>query len=356
MAYQSHLRTNFIPFRPDTIIQTNTNGFSSYANQPNTGHVFQNVCIGGGMMTQKVAISPTQSITRSTQLAQQQQQQQQLAQQQHQQQLAQQQQLLAQQQQQQLVQQHQQQLAQQRKQLSQQHQLIRLVGGSISAPIIHSSVKNNWKSSGTIIIEQAYNNRTNGKICQAIFLGYNSNRGSYELFYGKRAGSDNVESDTARRETREESSNMFKLSSRVYNDKYKVSSSNGHHHAYVVSVNAPSGGIQSSVFYKNQKIIKANCAPHEWRELSQITRIDINEAINYGILNLSGSKGDFTMVNVYGNLITIFSRDAEFISAALKSNMHTRANVHQLSCISSWDDSRNGSRSMFLNGTTVYYA
>ncbi len=67
MADQHYLRTKYIPFRPDAIVQTNAS-----INQPNQvfqpiltgqviGHVYQNVWIGGGLITQKVPIQYTQA-------------------------------------------------------------------------------------------------------------------------------------------------------------------------------------------------------------------------------------------------------------------------------------------------------
>ncbi len=319
MSNQHNLRTNFIPFRPDAIAQTNNH--VSQMSQPVTsgqviGHVFQNVCIGGGIMTQKIPITtnvklhltpavnvigtyhPTHSISSNFIPA------------------------------------------------------VNLIGSS-SAPskIVQVPVQSQWSSAGTIIIEDAYNRR-NGKTCQAIFLGLNSNTGLYELFYGKKDNSDTDETETALRETREESSNMFVFSSSVYNDKYRVSSPNTKHHAYVVRVNGPRGGISSAVFANNQSKLVANKAPYEWTELSGITRIDISDAISSGLLLYT--RGNFSMQDVYGNYITIFSRDAEFISNALKSSMHLRGHVNQLSFISSWDDRRYGGNKMFLNGTVCY--
>ena len=223
--------------------------------------------------------------------------------------------------------------------------------GSSSNKISQTPIQqNHWRSCGTIIIDDSYNRR-NGRTCQAIFLGLNPNTGMFELFYGKRDMSDISEESTAIRETREESCNMFVFSPDVYNNKYKVTSSDSQHHAYVVRVNAHRG-INSSVFDTNQQILKMNSAPYEWTELSSITRIDITDAINFNIL--SHTKGDFRMVDVYGNSIVIFSRDAEFIATALRQSMHVRGDVNQLSYISSWNDARAGGTKMYLNGTSCY--
>jgi len=212
-----------------------------------------------------------------------------------------------------------------------------------NAPV---KIKRNYKSAGTIIIEQGYNRR-NGKTCDAIFLGFNNNRKMYELFYGKRDTYENNELTTARRETKEESSNMFRLSENMYNIRYSVNTDDKHY-AFVIRVSAPKGGIQSNVFRKNQKQLYQNNAPHEWLELTDITRIDIGEAIQQGILH--HMTGNFTMNDVYGNRCVIFARDAEFIADALRNRMHQRGTVNQLSFVKSWNDPNKP----YLNGTSVY--
>ncbi len=62
MADQHYLRTKYIPFRPDAIPISQTNTATYQVSQPVitgqvVGHVYQNVCIGGGMMTQKIPVT-----------------------------------------------------------------------------------------------------------------------------------------------------------------------------------------------------------------------------------------------------------------------------------------------------------
>lgn len=328
MDYQYYLNNKNLPTRNVTSSNVHANSNTNHANRHQSGqvigYVFQNVIIGGGMMTRKVpVIANSQSSSFVSPVA--------------------------------LVgggkpviignQSH------SSRQSSSFVPPVNLIGVSSSKIVQAPTQQNDWRSSGTIIIDDAYNRR-NGKTCQAIFLGLNPNTGIYELFYGKRDRIDNSAESTALRETREESANMFVFSSRVYNDKYKVCSSNAHHHAFVVRVSAPRGGIKSSVFVKNYQTLKKNKAPCEWTELAGITRIDINDAINSNIL--SHTRGDFKMFDVYGNSINIFSRDVEFIASALRKSMHMRGDVHQLSYVNTWDDSRVGGTKMYLNGTACY--
>lgn len=62
MAEQHYLRTKYLPFRPDAIPMAQTNTVPYQVSQPIitgqvVGHVYQNVCIGGGMMTQRIPVT-----------------------------------------------------------------------------------------------------------------------------------------------------------------------------------------------------------------------------------------------------------------------------------------------------------
>jgi hypothetical protein len=130
-------------------------------------------------------------------------------------------------------------------------------------------------------------------------------------------------------------------------------SSNKKHRAYVIRVKPFKYGIQSKIFNKNLGILKSSGAPHSWMELSRLTRIGITEAISSGILGHPNGS-DFRMFDFYGNPITIFCRDAEFIRDAIKTKMNVFSPVHTLRFISSYDDKFNGNKKMFLNTTSCY--
>ena len=141
---------------------------------------------------------------------------------------------------------------------------------------------------------------------------------------------------------------MFNIPSHVLSDQYRLSSSNNQHHAYVVRVKAPSGGIQSKVFASNQNTLRINGAPYCWRELTNITRIDINDTVSYGLLR--HTTGHFTMKDVYGNIIRIHIRDAEFIRNMILKSFHMTSPVYNLRYIHSYRSSSH----FFLNGTQCY--
>jgi hypothetical protein len=222
-----------------------------------------------------------------------------------------------------------------------------------AAVVIHQPVHHD--SAGIIIIEDKYYDKIQRVSYQTILLGHNSKTNQYELFYGKRDATDASSMETAQRECSEETSNMFRFSSGVISDTYSVCSPNKKHRAYVVRVQPPPHGIKSEVFRQNHAVLKLRRAPHSWTELSAINRICVKEAISSGILEHPTGR-HFSMFDVYGNSITIFSRDAEFIRDALKSKMNLNSPIYPLRFIKSYDDKFDGNRNQFLNGTSCYMA
>jgi hypothetical protein len=215
----------------------------------------------------------------------------------------------------------------------------------------HVSASNAWKCGGTIISEVGYRT-SSGQRCEAIFLGLNKATGKWELFRGKMDPRDVSPADTSKRETREETSHFFHLSSRCYSDHHKVTNRKGDAHFYVVRINPPKGGIQSRLFDVNRAILSANHAPSSYLEMSAITRISIPEAIASGITNTMTS--DFVMRDVYGKSITICDFDAKMISRAIQAHHFATAPAHNCKFISSWDDRYAGGRNKFLDNTATY--
>jgi hypothetical protein len=338
MNPQQYLRTNFIPFNPAHIRNNSTkpqnhHGQTTQTSRPShsQSHIHQNVTIGNGMMTVRIPIS-------------------------------------------------------QFNQLMSTHAPVGtllptstsiplpssgpvLVSTPVSAPIpaatrqvhhaipsvpttSHKAVVPDWDSAGVILIDNEYHSKT-GATYQTIFLGHNPHSGKHELFYGKRNASDIDPTETAIRECMEETANMFHLSKSMFDSSFSVKSTNKKHHAYVVRVQPPKFGIQSKVFYQNLTTLQAAGAPHCWRELSGITRIGIKEAISSGLL-VHPNGSDFVIFDVYGNPITISSRDAEFIRDAIKAKMNVYAPVRSLRFIQSYDDKFEGNTKRYINTTGCY--
>lgn len=214
------------------------------------------------------------------------------------------------------------------------------------------------QSAGVIIIDDEYHINDpylppNSKR-QTIFLGLNPRSGKYELFYGKKDSGDSDSIDTAHRECMEETSNLFRFDKSLYNYSYCVKSPNQQHHAFVIRVRQPSGGIQSKHFYSNQMTMLRNGkVPNCWTEMTKITRIAIIDAIKSLILS-HPTGSDFTMMDVYNEQITICARDAEFIRDVLKNKYNLSAPIYQLKDVQSYDCRFFGGRDHFLNGTYYY--
>lgn len=326
MDRNSYLRTNFIPMSHATLgYVPATTVSSSHQNQSTKNNTIQNITFDNGMMTIRVPITQFQQLNQM-----------------------------------------------------QQSSVLSFVNNksTVSRPIVNtvSSIKDssnfniatslsassssssipsqaNWESGGVIIVDNTYLLKT-GQNCQAIFLGLNPTSGKYELFYGKRDLQDLTPVNTCLRECTEETANLFRFSEGMFDESFKVTSHNNKHQAYVIRVEPPKLGIQSKLFFHNIAQLKSNKAPYCWNEISNITRINIEEAIITGILR--HYRGDFQMFDVYGNPITIFSRDAEFISDALRKKLNLRAPVHQLKFVSSYNSSFHGGANSFLNGTKYY--
>ena len=220
------------------------------------------------------------------------------------------------------------------------------------AAVVHQPVHHN--SAGIIIIEDKFYDK-HGASYQTILLGYNARSNQYELFYGKRDATDASSMKTAQRECSEETSNMFRFSSGVISRSQCVYSPNKKHHAFVVRVQPPPHGIKRRVFKQNHAILKLGRAPRCWTELAGITRIGIKEAISSGILDSPAGR-QFSMFDVYGDAITIFCRDADFIRDAIKSKLNLSSPIYPLRFIKTYDDKFDGNRNRFLNGTSCYMA
>jgi hypothetical protein len=218
----------------------------------------------------------------------------------------------------------------------------------------HTHHPRGWKSTGLIIIDTHYFNRVTRAMCQTVLLYFNKHTGGWELPYGKESRIDTCPADTARRETVEETNNMFHFKADVCSDSTKVTFNNKDI-AYVVRVEGPRGGLQTKFFEENARVLHANHAPGDFREMSDITRVSIDDLICADLLSLSSSKPpNFSVTDVYGKHITITGFHARFIRDAINADLHSSAPIHKLRLVESWDDSRASNTRPFLNGTKSY--
>ena len=209
-----------------------------------------------------------------------------------------------------------------------------------------------WDSAGVIVIDDKYHN-SQGYVFQTIFLFFDHKNDVWRLAYGSRNKSDKTPVSTAQRNSLEDMSNLFRFGSKSFDDDKCVVSPDNRQKAYIIRVTEPKHGIHSKIFYTNASIIRLTEAPDSWTQVSAITRIGIKEAIVSGILT-HPNKSNFQMFDVYGNSITIFWRDADFIRDAIKAKLNVYSPVHTLRLITSYDDKFNGNKQCFLNTTSCY--
>jgi hypothetical protein len=214
--------------------------------------------------------------------------------------------------------------------------------------ITHVPSPIHWNGAGAIIIDTNYH-RPSGKKCNSIFLFKNASTGIYELPYGKRDKTDTCSKKTAKRELEEESCNLFHFNETMFDDRYKVESSHGTQHAYIIKIFS-SSGIFSKYFHTNRTLLQRSRAPYDCLEMSDITRIDIDDAICSGILICISTPQEFRLKDVYGNSITIHSRDSKFIAKAIHENILEIAPEHRVKCIESLRHAKK-----YLNNTISYH-
>jgi hypothetical protein len=314
-TYNNYLIKNFLPKRYPTADYNNSQTYQPQQTQPTQSYTYQNVMIGGGMMTVKVPVqypnlTPVQIPVQTP--------------------------------------------------FSPTPVQVRIhVPTSTIQPISTTNTNTSThQSAGVIIIDDEY--RINDPYLppnskrQTILLGLNPRSGKYELFYGKKDPNDSVPIETAHRECTEETSNLFRFDMNLFSNSYCVKSPNQKHYAFVIRVRQPQGGIQSKYFYSNLLTMQYNgTVPHQWTEMTGITRISIVDAIKSLILSHQNGS-DFTMFDVYNKRITICARDAEFIRDALKNKYNLFAPIYQLKDVQKYDSRYFGGKNVFLNGTHYY--
>jgi hypothetical protein len=202
-----------------------------------------------------------------------------------------------------------------------------------------------YKGSGTCIIEHNYNNQFNNIIEDTIFLFYNSNTTYFELPYGSKEVYDKSAKDTAYRETREETANLFDIRGAL-DTKNCMISHGGKQQIFVVRLLAPDGGIQSKIYYNNLNKIKKNHAPYSWYELNGITRVSVNDFIKR--IMITPNIDMLRMKDIYGNNIIICKRDTLLLYLIIQKKLHL--NTKPIKCIYA---SYHG-RKPFLKGTYSY--
>lgn len=221
----------------------------------------------------------------------------------------------------------------------------------VNPPIVNiSRQKSTDKGSGVILIEM-YKNRL------AIILFRNSLNKSYAEGGGtrdiKNHKLENLK-ETAARELREESLNLFKFSPNKLHDRWAI-----RHYDYVGYFMYISGPIFSDYYRYNMKLLKSSHkVPDYYKETNSFTRVYIDTLLNTNLF----LPNNVNVKDVYGNNILLFGRTKALIRKAIYNNLFQIKNgvcvginlpITTLNFSNNYTSTSKKRR--FLNGTKCYF-
>ena len=151
---------------------------------------------------------------------------------------------------------------------------------------------------GVIIVEKSCDNKL-GRIEPAIilfkFTTWCADGG------GKQSPEDMNSRDTAVRELREESCNLFRFDADVLNS-VPMTMIDNHYSLYFVGVDCE---INSKYFDENLALLIKNSAPRDWKETNKLHKFYISDIKK---MDLSGKHILSNVLDIYGNIMTIKAR------------------------------------------------
>ena len=226
--------------------------------------------------------------------------------------------------------------------------------------IISTSGQMNSDTGAGIILLEDYNMGTKREL--SVILFKNAQNGMYMDGGGTRdniAGTNSKEDlrDTARRELKEESANLFRLDKSIVNDNASVRHLN--YVGYIIYVQGPKDAnnkhpIFSQLYSTNlQKIQQAKSnlkAPYT--ETNGITRVTVNQLIKD---NIHTKQGDFPTTDAKGNNIIIQGKTKAIIRNALKANLINLNNNNFIELKLNNNFNPINPQDDFLKGTQCYY-
>jgi len=173
---------------------------------------------------------------------------------------------------------------------------------------------NGNETGGGVVLIENYLNRNHTRQEDAVILFRDKFTGKYNDGGGKIDPGETVER-AARRELKEESENLFRLSPNSLN--LQLASRHQNYIAYFVRITAK-GGIQSKYYSSNLSALKKGNAAHHWVETDKMTRVYVKDLINN---NISSVKGDFKVNDANGNPITIEGKTKAVLREGLNNNI-----------------------------------
>ena len=174
-----------------------------------------------------------------------------------------------------------------------------------------------YTGAGVLIVEDYYTK--NGTVEQCIVVARNTSSGLYSDFGGGYSAKDKTLEQTAHKELREESRNLYNIDPKHM--KYYVDipgqSNNGppasFYRAFLVKIN----GTSRKYFNYNKNLIdtlhlRGTTVPHSWRETDDIAHIPIK----YIDFNSTGFRGKIILKDIDGRDIVLHGRVKKILNYA----------------------------------------
>lgn len=175
---------------------------------------------------------------------------------------------------------------------------------------------NRYTGAGVLIIEDYYTK--NGTIEPCIVVARNASSGLYSDFGGGYSDRDKTLEQTAHKELREESNNLYNINPKhmkYYVDIPGQSSSNvpTFYRAFLIKIN----GTSRKYFNYNKKLIDTLyqhgiAVPHSWRETDDIAHVPIKN-IDF---NLTSVRGKIILKDIDSRVIVLHGRVKKIINYA----------------------------------------
>jgi ADP-ribose pyrophosphatase YjhB (NUDIX family) len=170
---------------------------------------------------------------------------------------------------------------------------------------------------GVFIVEQYYNHADRNET--SLILVHDKAAKKYTVPGGTRDPGENLR-DTARREMREETANLFNFDRDILDGNFAV-----RHHQFVVYFVGLLGSIMSAQYYDNLLLLSIRQTlqrnTHDYLETDQLVRVYIADLIADGV---STTTGDFHTRDARGNPILIEGRTKAIIREAIKAGFIDR--------------------------------
>lgn len=208
--------------------------------------------------------------------------------------------------------------------------------------IQHKIIPNSSDSGAGIAPIENYLNHQKSRRESAIILFHDVQTGMYTVAGGMRNQNEDIE-DTARREGKEESANLFRFPKTIMNGSFAV-----RHRNFVVYFVGLQSPIMSKYYDDNVKTLKNNGAPHDYLETDKMVRVYISDLEQAGVRTVAGN---ILCNDANGNQIKIEGRTKAVIREALNAGFIPSLPIN----IPRVNGNFNDSNQPHLRGTKCYF-